>query len=598
MTAAMTTTRKPTGWFKPLVVYQIYPSSFAESPSTSTGTGTLAGVTTKLDYLKELGVDVVWLSPIMMSPMFDMGYDISDYREIRPEFGTMRDWEVLLDGLHSRGMKLMMDLVVNHTSSHHPWFLESRSSKTNPKRDWYIWRQPVVDPVTGERREPNNWSSVFGNGGESAWEWDETTGEYYLRLFVKEQPDLNWENPEVREAVYDIMKFWLEKGCDGFRMDVINLISKTPGLPSAKITQPGAKYQPSFEFTANGPRVHEYLKEMNREVIEKYDCMTVGECPFTHDVGVLGEYSRTTNKELQHVFTFELHDLDGTSGEPMKLQPFSLVPFKAVINKYQVGLDNVGGWNSVYLGNHDQARAVSRFANDTTPELRAKGSKMLATMQMSLCGTVYVYEGDEIGMKNVPSHWGIDDLPDVATQQYWNTVLRDRQSQTGLPNPDMSDVLVDVLRKARDNARTPMQWDLTPNAGFTTGTPWMRVNEDYKEGWNVESQEKDPRSVLNYWRKMISVRKANPVLVHGKFILLDATSPTIFAYLRHWEGVKALVILSFSAEPIEWAIPDEIGGLEEKKLLIGSYGAGEEMGGKMVTMRAYEGRVYVWHKQC
>ncbi|KAK4701661.1 hypothetical protein P7C70_g4567, partial [Phenoliferia sp. Uapishka_3] len=441
-------------WFKEVTVYQIYPSSFCDSGSS--GTGNLAGITSKVDYLHNLGVDVVWLSPIYSSPWKDAGYDISDYRNIREEYGTLEDWDKLKDELHKRGMKLMMDLVVNHSSDEHEWFQQSRSSKTNPYRDFYIW-QPAKTNEKGERVPPNNWESVFG--GESAWEWDEKTEEYYLRLFVKEQPDLNWENPAVREAVYDVMKFWLDRGCDGFR---------------------------------------------------------------------------------------------------------------------------------------DQARSVTRFANDS-PEYRARSAKVLATLHNSLCGTVYIYEGDEIGMKNIPKDWTIEDFPDVATQMYWKTQLKERKLTTGESDPDMSDILQNVLQKARDNARTPMQWNNKPHAGFTTGKPWMRVNDDFADGWNVEDQLDNPDSVLNYWTKVLKVRKANPVLVHGDFTLLDRANPCIFAYLREWKGSKALIVLSFTPGEVVWDVPDEVGDLESAKLLIGTLGEETPKLEKerMIKMAPFEGRIYL-----
>ncbi|KAL8291593.1 hypothetical protein RQP46_001851 [Phenoliferia psychrophenolica] len=557
---------KSKDWFKEVTVYQIYPSSFCDS--NGNGTGTLAGVTSKLDYLKRLGVDVVWLSPVMTSPWKDGGYDISNYKDIREEYGTLQHWDDLKNGIHARGMKLMMDLVVNHSSDEHAWFKESRSSKTNPKRDWYHWQPAKIGP-DGERLPPNNWESVFG--GESAWTWDELTEEYYLRLFVKEQarsynpptlrlpsltstsqPDLNWEHQPLREAVYDAMRFWLDRGCDGFRMDVINLISKVPGYPDCAPTKEGF-LQPSFEMTANGPRVHEFLQEMHREVLSKYDTITVGETPFTHDTSILA-YSRPENKELQMVFTFELHDIDGTAGNPRIRKGFELRTFKEVLEKYQRDLWGKG-WNSLYL---DQARSVSRFANDS-PEFRTRSAKVLATLHNSLCGTVYIYEGDEIGMKNVPSSWTIDDFPDVATKMYWQTCVFfvERIATTGEANPDMADVLDQLLHKARDNARTPMQWDTSPHAGFTTGKPWMRVNEDFKDGWNVADQEKDSESVLSYWKQMLQVRKSNPVLVHGEFTLLDRENPCVFAYTRKWDGVTALVILSFAPGEVVFHIPHE-----------------------------------------
>ncbi|KAM0755601.1 glycoside hydrolase family 13 protein [Meredithblackwellia eburnea MCA 4105] len=596
------TALKNNEWFKEQCVYQIYPSSFCDSEGH--GVGTLRGITSKLDYLKELGVDVVWLSPVFKSPMKDMGYDISDYRDIREEFGSLKDWDDLKDGLHNRGMKIMMDLVVNHSSDQHEWFKESRSSKTNEKRDWYIWR-PARQGPNGERLPPNNWESVFG--GESAWAWDHKTEEYYLRLFVKEQPDLNWENQKLREAVYDAMRFWLDRGCDGFRMDVINLISKTPGLPDATNVRDG-ELQPCFEHCVNGPRVHEFLKEMNQAVLSKYDTITVGEAPWTRDINTLLEYSRPENKELQMLFAFELHELtgsnDGNEEDTMKWRTYRLQEFKEVIEKYQTGLWGKG-WNSLFLANHDQPRAISHFANDSS-EFRAASAKLLATLHNTLCGTVFIYQGDEIGMKNAPSSWTIDDFPDVATQMYWKTMLTKRQQETGLQDPDMSDVFGNVLRKARDNGRTPLPWNSEPHGGFTRGPkPWMRVNEDFAEGWNVKDQQKDPASVLEYWKKIVALRKKHPILVHGSFTLLDRANPTIFAYMREWEGETAFVMLSFAQGEVMYDLPFEAGDLGKAKLLIwtgevdGQHSHGEGGAppplkmGSMVKLSAFEGRVYL-----
>ncbi|KAM0752284.1 glycoside hydrolase family 13 protein [Meredithblackwellia eburnea MCA 4105] len=571
-------------WFKEVVIYQIYPSSFCDSRGD--GIGTLAGVTSKLDYLKELGVDVVWLSPIYKSPMKDMGYDISDYEDIRPEFGTLKDWEDLRDGLHARGMKLMMDLVVNHTSDQHEWFKESRSSKTNPKRDWYIWR-PKKDVAAGERSEPNNWQSMFGD--ESAWAWDETTEEYYLRLFVKEQPDLNWENPDVRKAVYDLMKWWLDRGCDGFRMDVINLISKVPGLPDATPVRPGF-LQPSAEHTANGPRVHEFLKEMNREVMSKYDTITVGETPCSTDPAVLVEYSKPENKELHMVFVFEQHDIDLTEGQPMKARKYELPEMKRIWAKYQTSFYDKG-WSSLYLANHDQARPVSRFANDS--EFRVQSGKLLSTFHNTLCGTVYIYQGDELALKNVPKDWTIEDLPDCATQMYYEAALKARQAETGQSNPDMSDVMTDILHKCRDNARTPIPWTSGHEGGFTTGKPWMKLNPDYKDGWNVEDEQKDPNSVLNYFKRVVKLRKAHPVLVHGTFTLLSPDDLQIFSYLRQWQNAKVLVVLNWSASKTQYSIPASVGSTDSAKLLIGTLDSGSPIKDGKLDLEPYEARVYM-----
>ncbi|KAF7791180.1 hypothetical protein EIP86_002191 [Pleurotus ostreatoroseus] len=428
-------------WWKSAVVYQIYPISFFDS--NGDGLGDLNGLYTKLDYLKDLGVDVIWVCPIYKSPLKDMGYDISDYQDIDPRYGTLEDWDKLLAGVHERGMKLLMDLVVNHTSDQHAWFRESRSSKTNPKRDWYIWRPPRYD-AEGRRMPPNNWK---GNFQGSAWEYDKATEEYYLHLFVTEQPDLNWENPEVREAVWGTMRFWLDRGCDGFRvrvplrnselverskgreydfgMDVINMISKVDGLPDAVVTSPGEPYQPAGLLYANGPKVHQYIKEMHERVLSHYITMTVGETPLTHRAEDIAAYVLPRNKELNMVFQFEVVDMDsgGTEGgaeavSPLTTSKWTVLQLKNIVRKWQQYKREEGYWNSVYIENHDNARSVSRFGNDSD-EWRAPSAKLLAMMQATQSGTLFVYQGEEIGMKNFPRSWGIEEYLDVATINFW-----------------------------------------------------------------------------------------------------------------------------------------------------------------------------------
>ncbi|KAK4057348.1 hypothetical protein OIO90_001414 [Microbotryomycetes sp. JL221] len=589
MTTAMTTDKQ---WWKEATVYQVYPSSFCDG--NGDGLGDLKGITSKVDYLHQLGVDVLWLSPIYDSPQKDMGYDISDYRKLYEPYGDLNDWDNLRDALHSKGMKIMMDLVVNHTSDQHEWFKQSRSSKNSPFRDWYIWK-PARTGSNGERLPPNNWACVFGK--ESAWAWDEETQEYYLHLYVTEQPDLNWDNPKVRNAVWDIMKFWLDRGCDGFRMDVINLISKTPGLPDARQIVDGEFLQPSYEHTANGPNVHKYLKEMYDQVLSKYDTITVGETPFTHDTDILSQYSLSSNKELQMVFTFELHDIDGNKNDPMIVRKFNLSEFKSIIEKYQCELFDKGGWNALYFANHDQARSISRFANDND-EYRSLSSKLIATLQHSLSGTTYIYQGEEIAMRNVNNQtWSIKDFPDVATQMYWRAKLQERIKQTGQQNPDMSDVEQNILRKARDNARVPIQWTAGPQAGFTTGKPWMRVNVEDAQHYNVEDLLKQPDSVINYWRRIIKARKANPVLIYGDFTLLDKDNEQIFAYIRSNESNKALVLLNFSNNVNKFLLSETVSReFKQSTLLIHNYGNDKDrtmLEHDEIELRPWEAMIYL-----
>jgi oligo-1,6-glucosidase len=553
-------------WWKEAVVYQIYPRSFYDS--NGDGIGDIRGIIAKLDYLKELGVDVVWLSPVYKSPNDDNGYDISDYRDIMDEFGTMEDWEEMLEEMHKRGIKLVMDLVVNHTSDEHPWFIESRKSKDNPYRDYYIWRPGK------NGKEPNNWESCFGG---SAWEYDETTGEYYLHLFSKKQPDLNWENPKVRREVYDMMKFWLDKGVDGFRMDVINMISKTPGLPDGE-PQEGKKYVSGSKYFMNGPRVHEFLQEMNREVLSKYDIMTVGETPgVTPREGIL--YTDPSRHELNMVFQFEHVDLDSGPGGKWDIRPWSLADLKKTMTKWQKELEGKG-WNSLYLNNHDQPRAVSRFGDDG--KYRVESAKMLATFLHMMQGTPYIYQGEEIGMTNVrfPS---IEDYRDIETLNMY----KERVEEYG---EDPQEVMEKIYYKGRDNARTPMQWDDSENAGFTTGTPWIQVNPNYKE-INVKAALADPNSVFHYYKKLIQLRKQHDIIVYGTYDLILEDDPYIYAYTRTLGNEKLIVITNFSEHTPVFQLPDDI-TYNTKELLISNYDVDEAEELKEIRLRPWEARVY------
>ncbi|KAF8551259.1 glycoside hydrolase family 13 protein [Imleria badia] len=581
----------PRAWWKSAIVYQIYPASFSDS--NGDGIGDLNGIHAKLDYLKDLGVDVLWLSPIYRSPQADMGYDISDYRDIDPRYGTLADWDNLLRGVHQRGMKLMMDLVVNHTSDEHEWFQRSKSSKDDPKRDWYMWRPPRY--VDGQRLPPNNWKSVFQG---SAWEFDPGTEEYYLHLYVRKQPDLNWDNPVVRDAVWDVMRFWIDRGCDGFRMDVINLISKTYGLPDAPVVDHTQYYQPASMYFTNGPHVHEYIQQMHREVLSQHDLITVGETPFTHDASGLAAYVLPQNKELNMVFNFELMDLDSSEESPLVKKAWRLSDLKAIVGRWQTYKREEGFWNAVFIENHDQARSVSRFGNDS-PAWRAISAKMLAVLEVTQTGTVYVYQGQELGMKNFPRTWGIEAYKDVASQNYWALIKEQRKKEQGREDVDMEDVLDGFQQKARDHARIPMQasrplWDATPNAGFTTGTPWMRAYEDdAREGWNAADESKptdsEPESVLAFWKRAIGVRKAHEVLVYGNFEMRLEEDERVFAYVRRLGDVKAWVVLNFTAEAVEVPLGSGSGSGETSGL-----GPGME-GSKTGTLelRGYEARVYI-----
>ncbi|WP_139359361.1 oligo-1,6-glucosidase [Bacillus cereus] len=553
-------------WWKESVVYQIYPRSFMDS--NGDGIGDLRGILAKLDYLKELGIDVIWLSPVYESPNDDNGYDISDYCKIMNEFGTMEDWDELLHEMHKRNMKLMMDLVVNHTSDEHNWFIESCKSKDNKYRDYYIWRPGK------EGKEPNNWGAAFSG---SAWQYDEMTDEYYLHLFSKKQPDLNWDNEKVRQDVYDMMKFWLEKGIDGFRMDVINFISKEDGLPSVETDEEG--YVSGHKHFMNGPNIHKYLHEMNEDVLSQYDIMTVGEMP-----GVTTEeaklYTGEARKELQMVFQFEHMDLDSGEGGKWDVKPCSLLTLKQNLTKWQKALEQTG-WNSLYWNNHDQPRVVSRFGNDGA--YHTESAKMLATVLHMMKGTPYIYQGEEIGMTNVRFE-SIDEYRDIETLNMYKEKVIER-------GEDIDKVMQSIYIKGRDNARTPMQWDDREHAGFTTGEPWIAVNPNYKE-INVKQAIQDEESIFYYYKKLIELRKNNEIVVYGTYDLILENNPSIFAYVRTYGEEKLLVIANFTADECVFELPEDI-IYSEAELLIHNYDV-ENVLIENITLRPYEAMVFKW----
>jgi len=557
-------------WWKNSVVYQIYPRSFQDS--NGDGIGDIQGIISRLDYLKELGIDVIWLSPVYESPNDDNGYDISDYEQIMADFGTMKDMERLISEIHHRDMKLLMDLVVNHTSDEHQWFVEARKSKDSPYRDYYIWRpgQPDVPPT--------DWESNFSG---SAWEYDETTGEYYLHLFSKKQPDLNWENETMRKAVYHMMEFWLNKGIDGFRMDVINMISKKEFLPSYEEFAAGT-VKPS-NYRPNGETVHDYLQEMNREVLSKYDTMTVGECPsVTPDQALL--YTAEERAELNMVFQFEHMGLDKQKGRSKwELKPLELMDLKENLTKWQKKLETEG-WNSLYWSNHDQPRTVSRFGNDQT--YRIVSAKMLATLLHMMKGTPYIYQGEEIGMTNVP-FTDINQYKDIETLNMY----KERVHEKGYAHED---VMKSILAKSRDNARTPMQWSNKEQAGFTIGTPWIEVNPNYEE-INVEQALADPESIFYHYQKLIALRKHHSIIVNGSYDLILPDHPSIFAYVRTWGKQKLLVINNFYEEETTFEPPAELSELEvlSSALLISNYETNHEGPLTSIPLRAYESRAYL-----
>ncbi|WWD21819.1 hypothetical protein CI109_106307 [Kwoniella shandongensis] len=583
-------------WWKSATVYQVYPASFCDHAAS--GYGTLLGILSKVDYLQSLGVDIVWLSPIYESPQEDMGYDISDYRKIDKRYGSLEDWAKLLEALHERGMKLVMDLVVNHTSDQHVWFKESRSSRDNPKRDWYIWR-PARYNEKNERIPPNNWKGTFGQ--ESAWEYDETTDEYYLHLFLTEQPDLNWENPEVRTAIYDMMHWWLKKGADGFRMDVINFIAKAPGLPDAPVVQPDREYQGFGSMSINRPEVHEWLKEMNREVLSHYDCFAVGECPGDEAVAAYAPYSVRENEELQMVFHFHHQSFDRAAGGFARAHKpdWKLSDLKKIFNTWQVEMAQESGWNSNYLENHDQPRIVSRMASDH-PEDRARCAKLLALFHCSLGGTIYVYQGQELGMINVPRDWDISEYKDIETIRNFQAEVRYRQKKTGQDNPDISDLLEHNRMTARDNGRTPMQWDSSLHAGFTKGEPWMRIHDDYREGWNAAAQTKDSESVWSFWQKTLCFRKSHEAMIYGDFVPLDEANEDTYSYIREDRqiGEKLLIVLNLArgdngrgARSVV-VLPRDLNVSDSKLLISNIDGTESQRIVGDIELAPWEGRIY------
>lgn len=552
-------------WWKKAVVYQIYPRSFNDS--NGDGIGDIPGITEKLDYIKELGVDVIWLSPVYESPNDDNGYDISHYKKIMDEFGTMEDWEQMLDGIHERGMKLIMDLVVNHTSDEHPWFIESKKSKDSPFRDYYVWRKGI------DGEEPNNWESNFGG---SAWEFSEETREYYLHLFSKKQPDLNWENPLLRNEIYKMMTWWLDKGVDGFRMDVINFISKDQRFPNGEPVT-GKKYSSGHRYFMNGPRIHEFLQEMNQQVLSKYDVMTVGEMP-----GASPEeaklYTDQNRNELDMVFHFEHMDVDAGPQEKWDVKPWSLVQLKKILSKWQTELDYTG-WNSLYWNNHDQPRVVSRFGNDE--KYRIESAKMLATTLHMMKGTPYIFQGEEIGMTNVqfPS---INDYRDIETLNMYEEKINE-----GVHHEK---IMKAVYAKSRDNARTPMQWNNRSQAGFTDGEPWIQVNPNYKQ-INVEAAMADSDSIFHYYKRLIQLRKNYPIIVYGKYELLLPNNEEIFAYTRKLDDERLLVISNFTNNNTVFRLPNDVSKFKESRLLIGNYDNSAEDFNVEMTLKPYETRV-------
>lgn len=550
-------------WWKKSVIYQIYPRSFADS--NGDGIGDINGITEHLDYLKELGVDVIWLSPVYQSPNDDNGYDISDYQAIMTEFGTMEDFDRMLEEMHKRGLKLVMDLVVNHTSDEHNWFVESRKSKDNPYRDYYIWK----DPKDG--KEPNNWGACFGG---SAWEYDKETEMYYLHCFSKKQPDLNWENEKVRKEVFDMMTWWCEKGVDGFRMDVISMISKDPAYPDGIVHN--GLYGDNSPYVCNGPHVHEYLQEMNQKVLSKFDLITVGEAAGV-TVEEAKKYANLDGTELNMVFQFEHVDAPTAEHGKWTDKRYEMKRLRSILNKWQTELEGKA-WNSLYWDNHDQPRAVSRFGNDG-PMYRELSAKMLATCLHMMKGTPYIYQGEEIGMTNAYFN-KLEDYRDIESLNTYKEF-----TENGIMNPE--EMMSALKAISRDNARTPMQWNSKPNAGFTTGEPWIQVNPNYLQ-INAEAAVADKNSVFYYYQKLIALRKNYDIIIDGIFEGLLEDNEDIYAYTRTLGNQKLVVACNFSDREVFCDLFDHA---EDGKELISNYEYH-----KNGVLKPYEARVLLFEK--
>ncbi|ODV79440.1 glycoside hydrolase family 13 protein [Suhomyces tanzawaensis NRRL Y-17324] len=569
-------------WWKDATVYQIWPASFKDS--NGDGLGDIPGIISKLDYLKNLGVDVIWMSPMYDSPQDDMGYDISDYKKVYPKYGTVDDMKVLLDEAHSRGIKLVLDLVVNHTSSEHRWFKESRSSLDNDKRDWYVWKKPKYD-AEGNRHPPNNWSTHFS---EPAWTYDETTDEYYLHLFAKSQPDLNWENPATRNAIYDeAMSFWFELGVDGFRIDVANMYSKDQRFLDVPIVFPDQSFQPCMQYTHNGPRIHEFHKEMFEKVTSKYDAMTVGEVAFCSREDAL-KYVSAKEKEMSMIFLFDVVDVGTVHANRLEkpANPWKLSELKQAVENQCEFIKGTDAWSTVFFENHDQPRSISKFGS-LNPKYNFKSAKLLAMLQTALTGTLYIYQGQEIAMANLPASWSIDEYLDIMTINYYRNWVEIHGKDADFEEQKKV-ILEGINMLARDHARSPVQWDASEYAGFSPVAPWTRVNDNYKE-INVESQLNDPNSVLHFWAKSLKVRKEHKdLLIYGAYKTLDQDNEQVYSFIKYQNdetsSPKAFVTLNFSDEPAKF-----------ERLVEGQYtlvNSNVDVQDE-ATLSPYEGRLYI-----
>ncbi|KAF5565578.1 alpha-glucosidase [Fusarium napiforme] len=584
-------------WWKAASFYQVYPASFKDS--NNDGWGDLPGLISKLDYLNDLGIDVVWVSPIFESPQKDMGYDVSDYQKIYEPYGSVEDVDILVKECHARGLKIILDLVVNHTSIEHEWFKESRSSKDNPKRDWYIWKPARYDE-NGVRYPPTNWRGYFAC---STWTWDEHTQEYYLHLYAPDQPDLNWDNDECREAIYEnTMRFWLDRGVDGFRIDTVNKYSKRSDFVDAPITDPSSPHQPAPEMWCNGPRIHEFIHEMYEKVLGPYNAVSVGELSNTPNPSQVIPYVSAAAKELDMVFEFSMIRLGNGNGFGDKYiyEPFPLSKLKAFVYKWQSFIEGTDAWATAFCENHDNGRAVDRFGDASTPEWWLKSAKTLAIWQTTLTGTLFLYQGQEIGMTNMPRSWGIEEYKDIESSNFYAEAVASGDEKR------VRDTMHGLQIMARDHSRIPFQWDDSPNAGFADASakPWMRVHDDYRD-INVAKQVKDPNSILSFYKAMLRLRKEyQDIFVFGSFKLLDPEDESLFCYVkesvvpvkgRRGEKRKAVVVLNMSREDrLGPDVPTVLGCAHEDVRLMAytRETAGGLKGGRPM-LDGWESRVYV-----
>ncbi|KAF4998383.1 hypothetical protein FDECE_11810 [Fusarium decemcellulare] len=590
----MTVTKRVKQWWKHATIYQIYPASFCDS--NGDGVGDLQGIISKLDYIHSLGVDVIWVCPMYDSPQIDMGYDIANYEDVYAPYGTLQDMEQLIRETHAKGMRIMLDLVINHTSDQHAWFKESRSSKDNAKRDWYIWRPAKY--VNGQRLPPNNWRCNFGGG--SAWEWDESTGEYYLHLFAKEQPDLNWESPVTRRAIYaSAMEFWLDRGVDGFRVDTVNMYSKLQDFPDAPIVDPKSAYQPAGLLYCNGPRMHEFLSEMN-EILARYGAITVGELPCTPDLARVLRYVSAEEKQLNMVFQFDVVDVGFGKTHKYETTPknYTLPDLKAAVGRTQSLIHGTDAWTTVFMENHDQARSVSRFADDR-PQYRVAGAKLLALLQACLSGTQYIYQGQEIGSVNAPK----DSYPAENYLDLDSYLFLDMVKERTSDKQELDKAFTALSHLARDHARIPLCWSDSKSGGFSEAaekagkavqTSWMKPHPLANE-INVASQLDDPHSVLTFWKKALRFRKEfSDLLVYGDYKVLRPDDLETYMFFKEspLDGSKAVVVLNFTTEDKPWAEPtrEEL-GVNKDFTLVPIMSTHQGKSGE--NLAAFEGRVYL-----